>query len=108
MKRNVAIEVVKKIGGNLWFARFTTTTSTKNIPTPDVIIWHAYLRINYQEFRNYSDIEKTDEEKLNYTINPFGFKVMAYSVAYAGKPEKAYTAIQTAKKVFENLEDVEK
>ena len=33
---------------------------------------------------------------------------MSYSVAYAGKPEKADDYLSVAKKVFENLEDVVK
>lgn len=108
MKRSVDIDYVKKITNTLWEAQFTTSTSTRNMPIPDTIIWKAYLRIRYIEFQNYEDIEKDETDKINYTQNPFGFKVVAYSLSYAGKPEKAYTAIQTAKKVFENLEDVVK
>ena len=108
MKRSVDIDYIKKITDSFWIAQFRTSTSTKSLPTPDVIIWRAYLRIKYEAFQNYEDIEKSEVEKINYTQNPFGFKVTAYSVNYAGKPEKAYSAIQTAQKVFENLEDVVK
>ena len=106
MRRQVEIDWIKKLTGNLWAAQFRTMTSTKDMPEPDIIIWRAYLRISYLEFDRYEDIEKDDRDKLNYTSNPFGFKVINYSVAYAGKPEKADDYLTTAKKVFENLEDV--
>lgn len=108
MKRKVEIDYVKKITDSFWVAQFKTHTSTKYLTTPDVIIWRAYLRIKYEAFKNYEDIEKDETEKMDYTQNPFGFKVSAYSVNYAGKPEKAFSAIQTAIKVHENLEDVVK
>ena len=108
MRRQVEIDWIKKLTGNLWAAQFRTMTSTKDMPEPDTIIWRAYLRISYLEFDRYEDIEKDDRDKLNYTSNPFGFKVINYSVAYAGKPEKADDYLTTAKKVFENLEDVVK
>ena len=108
MKREVEIDDIQNLGGNLWMVQFTTKTTTKNMPNPDVIVWRAYMRINYLEFDRYEDIEKDDRDKLNYTSNPFGFKVMSYSVAYAGKPEKADDYLGVAKKVFENLEDVVK
>lgn len=106
MKRLVEIDWSKKLTKDLWLVQFRTTTTAKDYPEPNIIIWRAYLRITYLEFDKYEDIEKDEEEKLNYTTNPFGFKVMSYSLAYAGKPKKSDSAMLTAKKVFENLEDV--
>ena len=99
---------IKKITDSFWVAQFRTSTYSKTMPEPDVIIWRAYLRIKYDAFQDYENIEKDETDKMNYTQNPFGFKVMTYNANYAGKPEKAYTAMETAKKVFENLEDVVK
>ena len=106
MKRFVEIESIKKIRPDLWKAEFRTITTAKGFSDPDIIIWRAYLNIAYMEFDKYEDVENGEEEKLNYTTNPFGFKVMNYSLAYAGKPEKAYTAQQSAKRSFEQTEDV--
>lgn len=108
MKRSVEIDQIKKLSGNLWLAQFRTITSTKNHPEPDVIIWRAYLRIAYLEFDKYENIENDDRDKLNYTSNPFGFKVISYSLAYAGKPQQADDYLTTAKKVFGRVEDVVK
>jgi hypothetical protein len=108
VKRFVEVKQVIKLTPELWVADFITKTSSRLLPDEDVIKWRAYLRIVYLEFDKYENLEKTEEEKLNYTSNPFGFKVMKYSLAYAGKPQKAESAMQTAKKVFENLEDVVK
>lgn len=106
MRRSVQIDWSKKLSDNLWMVQFRTTTTTKAMPEPNTIIWHSYLRIVYLEFDKYEDIEKNEEEKLNYQTNPFGFKVMGYSLAYAGKSEKSEDAMSVAKKVFDNMEDV--
>ena len=108
MKRTIDIDFVKKLNSKLWMAQFRTTTTTKDIPEENVIIWRAYLTISYLEFDKYGDTENEEREKQNYTTNPFGFKVMKYSLAYAGKPEKSYTAQQSAKLSFEKLEDIVK
>lgn len=108
MKRTIEIDYVKKLTNNFWVAQFKTHTSTKKMTTPDVIIWKAYLRIKYQAFQNYEDIEKDETDKMDYTQNPFGFKVVDYSASYAGKPEKAFSALEVAKKVHESIEDVVK
>ena len=108
VKRFVEVTEVTKITPRLWVADFVTKTSSRLLPEEDIIKWRAYVRITYLEFDKYENLEKTEEEKLNYTLNPFGFKVDSYSLAYAGKPQKAENAMQTAKKVFENLEDVVK
>ena len=108
MKRTIEIDYAKKVTDNFWVAQFKTYTSTKKMTTPDVIIWKAYLRVKYQAFQNYEDIEKDETDKIDYTQNPFGFKVVDYSTSYVGKPEKAFSALEVAKKVHENLEDVVK
>ncbi len=108
MKRSVEIDEIRKLTDNLWMVQFRTITSARDYPDPDVIIWRAYLRIAYIEFDKYGDIENDDRDKLNYTSNPFGFKVLNYSLAYAGKPEKSDDAMTTAKKIFEKTEDVVK
>ena len=108
MKRIVEIDEIKKLTPKLWMAQFRTITTARGHPEPNIIIWRAYLNIVYLEFDKYEDTEKEKREKINYTTNPFGFKVLNYSLAYAGKPEKAFTAQESAKKAFEQIEDVVK
>ncbi len=108
MKRLIEIDEIKKVTDSLWTAQFKTITTTKNMKDPDIIIWRAYMRIAYLDITGYENIEKDEYDKLNYTSNPFGFKVMSYSLTYAGKPEKSKDAMSVAKDVFENLEDVVK
>lgn len=108
MKRDIEIDKIKKLNNKLWMVQFRTLTSAKGYPETDVIIWRAYLRIAYMEFDDYGNIEIDSRDKLYYTSNPFGFKVLNYSLAYAGKPQKADNYLSVAKKVFENLEDVVK
>ena len=106
MERQVEIDDISRLSGNLWRVQFKTLTTTKNMPEPNIIYWRAYVRVEYAELEGYENLEKTEREKQNYTANPFGFTVTDYSLAYAGSPKKSDTAMQTAKKVFENLEDV--
>lgn len=106
MKRIVEIDEISHLSGNLWRVHFKTLTTTKNMPEPNIIYCRAYVHVVYTEMTGYEDLEKTDRQKQNYTANPFGFTVTDYALAYAGTPQKSDTAMQTAKKVFDNLEDV--
>jgi type IV secretory pathway component VirB8 len=108
MRRKIEVTDVQKLSRDLWLVRFQTATTTKYQQTPVIIKWHAYARIAYQEFDHYEDLEKDEEDKRDYTLNPFGFKVTNYSVSYVGTNEAAEGAFTIAKKVFDVLEDVNK
>ncbi|MDD7312799.1 MAG: VirB8/TrbF family protein [bacterium] len=106
MKRTVEIDDMTHLSDNLWRIQLRTLTSTRDMPEPNVIYWRVYARVRYEELEGYEDIEKTDREKEAYLANPFGFKVTQYSVSYAGSPRKSYTAMEAAKRVIENMEDL--
>jgi type IV secretory pathway component VirB8 len=108
MRRKIDVTEVKKLSRDLWQIRFQTVTTTKYQQTPVIINWNAYARVAYQEFDHYEDLEKDEEDKRDYTLNPFGFKITNYSVAYAGTNEAAKDSFAVAKKVFDVLENVNK
>lgn len=101
LQRKVIMGKTAKLSGGLWVAEFSTRTITDNLSEPDEIFWKAYLKVAYFGVKDYDDIEKNKDERTNYVLNPMGFKVLKYQTSYAGRPQKALTAMETAKKVFE-------
>lgn len=89
IKRKVVIDWMRPLTRSLWETQFKTLITVPQKEEPYVLIWRAYLRIKY---------EKISEEKTDYwQNNPFGFKVMRYSLAYLGTPEKSSGYLEAAK-----------
>lgn len=92
--RKVEMEWTRRVTGNLWQSQFHTVIRYPDIPDPVVIVWRAYMRIDYNDI----DLEKRD----GLVENPFGFKITKYSLSYVGTPEKPVSYLETAKKIREN------
>lgn len=88
--RKVEVEWIRPLTNNIWAAQFHTITTFPEISAPQVIIWRAYLRINYE------DVPADNEEYRDN--NPFGFRVIRYSLAFVGQPEKADSYLRAAKR----------
>lgn len=88
--RKVEMEWTRRVTGNLWQSQFHTIIRYPDIPDPVVIVWRAYMRIDYNDI----DLEKRD----GLVENPFGFKITKYSLSYVGTPEKPVSYLETAKK----------
>ena len=73
--------------------QFRTLNRYGDNPEESTVIWRAYVRVDYIDV----DMEKRDQ----WEKNPFGFKVMNYSLSYVGTPEKSEHYLETAKKVSE-------
>lgn len=93
LTRKVEIEWIKQIGTKLWQVQFVTINTVPQRKDPQVIIWRAYLRIDFE------DVDMENKEAL--TFNPFGFKVKNYSLAYVGTPQKPTSYLETAKQIRE-------
>lgn len=91
--RRVEIEWIRRLTAKLWQVQFKTHNYYKDNPEASVIIWRAYLRVDYVEI----NLEKPER----WDKNPFGFKVMNYSLAYAGTPQKSEHYLETAKAAAE-------
>ena len=75
--RNVEIDWASQIANGVWQVQFRTLDYYPNSKQPDVSIWRATMRIRFARI-NYPD--------KNYAmVNPFGFLVKNYSLAYHGK-----------------------
>lgn len=91
--RRVEIDWIERLTGKLWQVQFRTLNRYGDSPEESTVIWRAYVRVDYIDI----DMEKRDQ----WEKNPFGFKVMNYSLSYVGTPEKSEHYLETAKKVSE-------
>lgn len=78
MTRMVAVQWIRPLTRGLWQAQFVTLDYYAKDKNPKVNIWRAYLRV---AFANIPFGNKGDR-----TLNPFGFLVTNYSLAYVGAP----------------------
>ncbi len=98
--RTVEIEWMKRLTNTLWQVQFHTVTSTHQQPDQKmVVIWRAYLRVEYEE---YDLDDELDSFRQNGILkNPFGFKIKRYSIAYVGTPEEPLSYLEIAKRARE-------
>ncbi len=91
--RNVDIEWTRPLARNVWQVQFQTLDYLPGFEKPVVNIWRATLRIGYTriDFSNKEDA----------IINPFGFIVKTFSLAYHGTPETSDHYLQEAKRLAE-------
>jgi len=74
-RRNVEVQWIKPISRGLWHTQFTTYEYTPG-QKPDVVYWRATIRVAYAQL-NFPN----KDDKI---INPYGFVVQSYSLAYHG------------------------
>lgn len=91
--RRIEIDWIERLTGKLWQVQFRTLNRYGENPEESTVIWRAYVRVDYIDI----DLERPEQ----WGKNPFGFKVMNYSLAYVGTPEKSEHYLETAKKVSE-------
>ncbi len=87
--RNVKIDWISQISADVWQVQFQTLDYYPGRKEPDITIWRSTLRVAYRTI-NYPD--------KNYALlNPFGFLVTNYSLAYHGKPNVSEHYIEKAR-----------
>lgn len=93
LQRDVEIEWIKPLARGLWQVQFRTIDYTPDAAEPAVTIWRATLRVAY--------VRLPFPKKEDGILNPFGFLVTNFSLAYHGTPESSAHYLETAKKVTE-------
>ena len=93
LQRDVEIEWIKPLARGLWQVQFRTIDYTPDAAEPAVTIWRATLRVAY--------VRIPFPKKEDGILNPFGFLVTNFSLAYHGTPESSAHYLETAKKVTE-------
>lgn len=89
--RMVEIEWIKPIARGLWGAQFITLDYLPDSETPTINIWRAYLRTTFTTI-NYTNYRQR-------ALNPYGFLILNYSLAYVGNPNEPESYLNTAKDV---------
>ena len=77
LQRYVEVDWVKHVSRSLWIAQFKTYSITKNNPRPKIDIWHASIRIAYDNRMRF----KRPEDRV---LNPYGFFVHGFTLSYLG------------------------
>ncbi len=80
-RRNIDIYDITRLSRNLYSVDFSTITRIEGTNKSARTRWKAYLTIAYETY------SPSNPPKW-YNINPYGFKVTAYSLNYQGKPQK--------------------
>ena len=92
--RSVEIDWVKPLAYNLWQVQFQTVDLFPESERPQVTIWRATLRVGYFKI----PFAKREEAVLN----PYGFLVTGYSLAFHSNPEDQSSYMQAVKKQAED------
>jgi type IV secretory pathway component VirB8 len=79
----------------VWQVQFRTIDYTPDSSEPMTNIWRATLRIAFVKIKF--------ARKDDAIMNPFGFMVWSYSLAYQGTPETSAHYLITAKEIAEGL-----
>lgn len=90
LERYIEIEWIRPLSHGLWQAQFMTYDFTAKNRTPVINYWRATMRIIYARL-NF-------EEKEDRVLNPYGFLVASYSLAYHGAEGETESYIDTARR----------
>ena len=77
--RDIEIKDIKQLSNNFYSVVFITTTGIKESSKTAQAQWAAYLHIAYQTY-------DASNPPAWYVLNPFGFKVVGYTLNYMGNP----------------------
>ena len=92
--RAVSIDWVKPLANNIWQVQFQTMDFGPSIKEPYATVWRATLRIGYYNMPN--------RKREDAILNPFGFMVTGYSLAFHSNPKSRASYIETIKKQAED------
>ncbi len=95
LQRDVEIEWIKPLAKGLWQVQFRTLDYLPEYDYPVINIWRATMRISYVKI---PFIKREDG-----ILNPYGFLVNNFSLAYHGTPKTSAHYLETAKKATEEL-----
>lgn len=90
LQRFIEVEWIKPLSRGLWHVQFTTYDMTDSKPEPVVTYWRATMRIVY--------VKMNFANKEDRVLNPYGFLVLSYSLAYHGAEGDSESYIDTARR----------
>lgn len=95
LRRDVQIDWIRPLATSVWQVQFQTMDYLPTQTEPTIHIWRATMRIAFVNipFKNRDDA----------IINPFGFMVNNFSLAYLGTPETSAHYLEISKQASERL-----
>ncbi len=90
LNRYIEIEWIRPLSRGLWQAQFKTFDFTAKNRTPTISYWRATMRVIYAKL-NFP-------EREDRILNPYGFLVSSYSLAYHGAEGDNESYIDTARR----------
>lgn len=85
INRRVSIDWIRPLASGLWSVQFRTLDFFPRTSVPDVNIWRSTIRV---AFRNIAWKNKEDA-----VLNPYGFTITSYSLAFFGKDDTLQSII---------------
>ena len=89
LRRYVDIQWVRPLSRGLWQAQFATYDVMPN-EKPVIVYWRATIRVAYAKIHF--------EDKDDAILNPYGFVVQSYSLAYHGMEGDNESYMDTARR----------
>ena len=92
MERKVKIERAEKLKRNLWMVQFSTSTTPKKSPKPNIAYWRAYIRFIFKPLKEGDTIS---------SVNPLQIKITNYNLSSLGKDDNKNqeSYLETAKSI---------
>lgn len=90
LQRYVEVEWIRPLSRGLWQAQFKTYDILPNSGKPTIIYWRAVMRIRY--------VNLQFKDRAKRMLNPYGFLVERFSLAYHGREGEVESYIETARK----------
>lgn len=92
MRREIIFEETRHLSNNLWLFQFRTLTRRGDNVVPKIDRWRAYVKVSYERPKEGERIKRT---------NPFGMKIVNYSLAYLGdvRAEQEDTYLDAVKRI---------
>lgn len=92
MRREVVFLATRPMRNNLWMFQFRTITRRGDNVVPKIDNWRAYVKVAFEKPQEGQRIKRT---------NPFGMKIVNYSLAYLGeaKAEKEDSYLDAVKRI---------
>ncbi len=89
MQRYVEVEWIRPLSRGLWQTQFKTYDIKPGLP-PTIVYWRAVMRIRY--------VNLQFSNKMKRVLNPYGFLVESFSLAYHGREGEVESYVEIARK----------
>ncbi len=90
MQRYIEVQWIRPLSKGLWYAQVKTFDYFGKNLEPTISYWRVAMRIKY--------VKMTFRNKSRKSLNPYGFLISTFSLAYHGREGDAESYMETARK----------